>query len=136
MGSSDREQAEHYIRTVPKRADSLPPAIDVEIALTHSPAKVRQQLQEMMQRLEAHYQKKPILYVTYDTYETYIEGHFSAHPLWIRDVLKFPTIGERNWLLWQYHNRGRVPGINTPVDINAFYGSESDFQKWTGMTSS
>lgn len=130
MGSSGREQANHFIRTVPKSKENLPPVIDVEISLHHSPSEVRLQLQEMMDLLEMHYEKKPILYVTYDTYDRYIKNHFQPYPLWIRDVFKFPTIGSRDWLLWQYHNRGRVAGIKKPVDINVFAGSERDFQNW------
>lgn len=30
-------------------------------------------------------------------------------------------------MLWQYSNRGRVDGIDAYVDINAFKGSQADF---------
>lgn len=69
MRSSGEEQAIHFINTVPKEPDRLPPVIDVEIHLNHDKEKVRQELRNMAAKLEQHYGKKPILYVTYDRYD-------------------------------------------------------------------
>jgi len=64
--------------------------IDVEIHLGHNRERVRKELRALANRLEQHYGKQPILYVTYDTYNTYIKviskhiefgsGIFSNHP--------------------------------------------------------
>lgn len=129
MQSTGKDQAAHFIRTVPKEPDALPPVIDIEIHLDHSPQKVRQELQEMSDLLEKHYDKKPILYVTYDTYYTYIEGAFPDHKIWIRDIVKHPDLNGREWVIWQYSNRGRVQGIDTYVDINVLRGDLEDLQK-------
>ncbi|MBA4492751.1 GH25 family lysozyme [Paenactinomyces guangxiensis] len=132
MRSSGEEQAKNFINIVPEQADSLPPVIDVEIHLNHDKDKVRQELRKMAAKLEQHYKKRPILYVTYDTYHTYVEGGFSEFQIWIRDIYKFPTLGNRKWLLWQYCNRGRIDGIDTYVDINAFNGDMKEFEKVFG----
>lgn len=129
MRSSGKKQAENFIQTVPKEPDSLPPVIDLEIHLNHDKEDVRRQLKEMATEMEKHYGKKPILYVTYDTYHTYVEGFFKDYDLWIRDVVKFPTLGDRPWIFWQYSNRGRVDGIDTYVDINVFHGDLEQFNK-------
>ncbi len=123
--SSGQEQAELFIAHVPKDDTALPPVIDIEIDLTKDKKQIRRELQELSSRLENYYHKQPILYVTYDTYETYVQGNFQ-NPIWIRDILKPPTIKDRRWLLWQYSNRGRVPGITTYVDINVLNGGVED----------
>lgn len=129
MRSPGEVQAKNYIQTVPVKADSLPPMIDIEIHLKHDPDKVRQELQSLADELEKHYEKKPIFYVTYRTYQTYIKGHFKDYDLWIRDIFKHPSLEDRNWLIWQYSCRERVEGIDGFVDINAFHGSQEEFEK-------
>ncbi|MFC4077120.1 GH25 family lysozyme [Salinithrix halophila] len=129
MRSSGNEQAENFIQTVPKQLDILPPVIDIEIHLNHDPKQVRQELRKLALKMEEYYEKKPILYVTYDTYERYVKGHFTKYDLWIRDIYKPPTLENRSWLLWQYSNRGRIDGIDGYVDINAFYGNREAFNR-------
>jgi lysozyme len=128
MTSSGLEQANHYKRIVPVSNDNLPPVIDVEIPTYHNKAKVLANLKTMIKELEKTYHKKPILYVTYDTYFAYIEDSFSDFPIWIRDVYKYPSIDKEKWKIWQYHNRGHIQGIDTFVDINVFNGNLSQLQ--------
>ncbi|TCP66063.1 lysozyme [Baia soyae] len=123
MSSSGEEQALHFINKVPKQPDHLPPVIDVEIHLEHDPDKVRKELRTLALKMEQEYKKKPILYVTYDTYHAYIKGHLNEFDIWIRDIVKFPTLGSQKWAFWQYSNRGRVNGIDSYVDINVFSGT-------------
>jgi lysozyme len=129
MRSAGESQALHFIRTVPKEENSLPPVIDVEIHLGHNRERVKKELLDMATRLQQHYGKQPILYVTYDTYNTYIKDDFKEYRIWIRDIFKPPSLNERSWSLWQYTNRGRVDGIPTFVDINAFYGDINAFRR-------
>lgn len=126
MRSNGKKQAEHFIKTVPKEANHLPPAIDVEIHLNHPVEKVKTELRSMAKALEDHYQQRPILYVTYDTYNQYIQEDFQEFDIWIRDIVKPPSLNK--WLIWQYSNRGRIEGIETYVDINAFQGDFSQFK--------
>lgn len=92
MQSSGMEQANHFKRIVPVHSNSLPPVIDVEIKLYHDKKKVRENLQAMIEGLERTYRVKPIIYVTYSTYRTYIEHSFSDNIIWIRDIWKYPSI--------------------------------------------
>lgn len=129
MRSSGKQQAQHFIKTVPDEPGRLPPVIDVEIHLNHPVDKAKKELYSMLTELEKHYHQKPILYVTYDTYHQYIEGDFQEYPIWFRDILKPPSIGDRQWLFWQYSNRGRVEGIDTYVDLNVYSGSLEQLRK-------
>ncbi len=128
MGSSGEEQANNFIHIVPMENDSLPPVIDIEIDLKYDPNIVREELITLTTLLEEHYKKKPILYVTYDTYNTYVKGKLDEYDIWIRDILKSPSLEHSNWLFWQYSNRGRVNGIDMYVDINVFNGNVEDFK--------
>lgn len=88
----------------------------------------------LVETLEEYYSKKPILYVTYETYYGYIQGDFQEYAIWLRDVYKYPNINLKkdkddiDWLFWQYCNRGHVNGINTFVDKNIFKGTEKEFR--------
>lgn len=84
----------------------------------------------MIDLLTKKYNKTPILYVTYDTYNTFVKGYFDDCNIWIRDIIKPPKLeDERKWTFWQYSNRGRIKGIGTYVDINVFNGTEEDLIK-------
>lgn len=128
--SSGEQQANHFIAIVPNEPTNLPPVIDIEIALEHEVEEIEKELMVLSDRLEQHYNKKPILYVTYATYNKYVAGRsvFDNHDIWIRDIVKRPTLKEgRDWTLWQYINRGRVAGIDAYVDINVFNGNQEEF---------
>ncbi|MUT67387.1 glycoside hydrolase [Paenibacillus sp. NEAU-GSW1] len=128
--STGEQQADHYIATVPKEDDTLPPVIDIEIALDKDVSGIREQLTALINKLEQHYEQKPLLYVTYATYNTYIAGSFTENDIWIRDIVKSPKLKkDRDWLLWQYSNRGRVAGIDAYVDLNVFNGDWKQFDK-------
>jgi lysozyme len=125
--SSGKEQAEYFISYVPKDESALPPVIDIEIDTNLDPDQTRKEITDFVTTLENHYGKKPIMYVMYETYNPYIKGHFAEYHIWIRDVLKYPSL-DRKWLMWQYNNRGRVSGIDAYVDINVFNGTPDELQ--------
>lgn len=134
FGSSGLEQAANFISTVPVEKDSLPVVIDIEFGGNSKNIpdrdKLRKELKNFIYEVESTYKNKPILYLTYDSYNKYIKGDFEEYSIWVRDIFKFPNFDNgQNWTLWQYCNRGRVKGITGFVDINVFNGSLSEFNK-------
>lgn len=130
--SSGEAQAQNFIDTVPATAEALPAVIDIEINISENKTSVRDNLNIMIMQLHEAYGKMPILYVTHETYDAYIKGYFQECPIWIRDIVKHPKLkDEREWVFWQYCNRGRVEGIDTYVDINVFKGSKEELYKLT-----
>ena len=134
FGSLGTEQAEHFVKVVPNEIDSLPPVIDIEFDGNSSkiPGKelLRKELRDFIYQIESNYNRKPILYVTYAAYEAYLMGDFEDFSIWIRDVVKFPKLKDnREWLFWQYNNRGRVKGISEFVDLNVYNGNELGFDE-------
>ncbi|MBN1904417.1 MAG: glycoside hydrolase family 25 protein [Deltaproteobacteria bacterium] len=119
------EQAQNYINTVPIDSSSLPPVIDFEFVgnCKNRPEKdaIVKELLWFIREVEEKYHKTPIIYVTYDSYNHFLKGESLDYPIWIRDIFSRPDMPEgKNWTFWQYTNRGRVKGINGPVDLNVF----------------
>lgn len=128
--STGEQQADHFIEVVPYEQSSLPPVIDIEIALNHNVQEIQTELITLSDKLEQYYKQQPILYVTYATYNKYVinSSEFDHYDIWIRDIVKHPALKTgRKWLLWQYINRGRVAGIDAYVDINVFNGDLEQF---------
>lgn len=134
-----KDQANWFIRNVPKEADALPPIIDVE--WNHlsrcpraSPAAARAKMREILVALHAHYGKKPVIYTDINFHADVLEDtrEFDDYPFWIRSTAARPEerYEKRPWEFWQFTTTGRVPGIVGDVDRNAFFGSEKDFQGW------
>lgn len=92
------------------------------------------ELQVMLDRLEAEYGVKPIIYTTEDLWKIYIKDQFSDYPLWIRNVMTKPTIGaDYPWIFWQYTNRQRLKGYHGDeefIDMNVFAGTEEEWEEF------
>lgn len=129
------DQANHFIKTVPNDADTLPPAVDLEFGGNCSKdagrLDVDKELPVFLKRVESHYGRKALLYATREFYEAHMVGKTIENPLWLRNILFEPSYNTHPWTIWQYHNRGTVAGIDGPVDHNVFVGSEYQFgQAW------
>ncbi len=128
------EQAANFIETVPVEPHTLPPVIDLEFGGNCKARPSREstihELRGFISGIEQTYQRPPILYVTYEAYERYIQGEFEGLDIWIRDIFWTPKLDRRPWRFWQYANRGRVRGISTYVDLNVFSGSREDFLRF------
>ncbi|GAA0192568.1 GH25 family lysozyme [Fulvivirga kasyanovii] len=118
-----KEQAANFIAVVPAHPDNLPPVIDLEFEgncdAGRSEAQIIKEIRECLNALERHYGKTPVIYATREFYDEYIEGDFLSYPIWIRDIYRQPKLeNNREWLIWQYANRGHLKGIDTYVDLN------------------
>lgn len=134
--SPGETQAENYIARVPALENLLPPVIDVEYYGDYfrRPPEiepVQAQLRAMIDRLEAHYGKKPILYATQRAYRRYIQGAFDDCDLWIRSVYLPPL--NADWTFWQYTDRARLNGYSGTekfIDLNVFRGDAEAFVRY------
>lgn len=142
--STADEQADWFIRNVPKEAVYLPPVLDAEWnghsrTCKYRPSKVTAvaELQRFMDRLEAHYGKRPIIYTTVDFHRDILVGEFKNYHFWLRSVANHPTkvYDDRRWAFWQYTSTGVVPGVPGATDINVFAGSHTNWKKWVAGVS-
>ncbi|MEE2674590.1 MAG: GH25 family lysozyme [Myxococcota bacterium] len=123
-------QADHFLDVAPPALGVLPPAVDVEFAGNckswTSVDDIRRELQVLLRRLEAAWGRAPVLYITSESEERVIRGHFDGYPVWIRSVFFRPGGREPTWLFWQYTDQGEIPGIETLVDLNVYRGQPSE----------
>ncbi|MDR6756660.1 lysozyme [Mycoplana sp. BE70] len=136
--STPDDQADWFIRNVPKSAALLPPVLDAEwnpasptCRKRPPPEVVRADLQRFLDRIESHYGKRPIIYTTVDFHRQNMVGYFGNYHLWLRSVADHPeNVYGRKWTFWQYTSTGVVPGISGDTDINVFAGSTKNWDRW------
>jgi len=131
-------QADHFISVVPNEEGSLPPAVDVELYgedRRNPPSKEAADgiLKALLEKLEAHYGKKPVIYATQSAYKRYISGDYTAYPIWIRNVFTKPILSDkREWTFWQYSGRQVLKGYEGEqrfIDMNVFNGTKEEFDE-------
>ena len=76
---------------------------------------------------------KPILYTNRDFYKNHFanQPEFKPYCFWIAHyhVSDLDMPDDSKWHFWQHSDRGRVNGINEPVDFNVFYGDFATLQR-------
>ncbi|MDO1584516.1 glycoside hydrolase family 25 protein [Rhizobium oryzicola] len=142
--SSADEQADWFISNVPKASMQMPPVLDVEwnhasktCSLKPDPETVRAKMKRFMDRLEAYYGKRPIIYTSVDFHRDNLVGYFPDYHFWVRSVAAHPEkiYEARRWAFWQYTSTGVVPGIKGETDINVFAGTEKNWRNWVAAVS-
>ena len=134
--SPGETQADNFIDAVPVTPGALPPVVDIEFYgdnLEHPPEKehVHSILDPLLARLEEHYVVKPILYVTYRSYDLYLREGYEDYPLWCSSPMVAPF--GRDWSFWQYSHSALLDGYygtERRIDLNVFRGSEEEFRRF------
>lgn len=131
-----KDQAENFIKIVPKEKYTLPPVIDLEFGGNSKQRPTREdfkkELLAFIYEVKLNFNKDPIFYITYDFFNMYIKNDedLLKYNIWIRNIYYKPNkIGNKDWLFWQYNCKGRVEGINGFVDLNVFAYDEEQFNK-------
>lgn len=119
---SGRDQATNFIAMVPREADALPHALDLEFGGNCAARPTRQALlaevATFIQMVEAHSEKPMMLYLTREFEEQYKVSEAIDRPLWLRRIGLAPDYGAHPWVMWQANPKRRVDGIEGPVDWN------------------
>ena len=136
-----QEEMANFERVAPVDPDALPPVLDVEATPTSKSCKrklyqneVVAEMRQMLQEMERHYGKKPVIYSTVDFYAGILANHqLEDYPIWVRSTKYYPSVkyGDRRWHFWQYQSDAYVNGINGKVDRNAFFGSAEQWQDFS-----
>ncbi len=105
--------------------------VDVE---ANNGGDIKANLHAMLDRLEQLTGKVPWLY----TAQSFWNGNIGAQPwasrcpLWVANYTtgSQPAMpnGWNSWKIWQYSDKGSIPGIPSAVDMNHFAGTEADLQ--------
>jgi GH25 family lysozyme M1 (1,4-beta-N-acetylmuramidase) len=134
---------------VPVDLEILPVAIDIEFypesgnhwqqeriaCFKQSGAtKVREDIMHLLTAIEAQFKKTPIIFGNKDVFGQLLDENFSRYSVWLHDYqstgrgTELP--GRNPWTMWQYTDAGKVKGVEQPVDVNAFFGTLDDFEKF------
>lgn len=134
------EEIANFAAVVPNEPDALPPVLDVEATPESRSCKrtlyreeAIRDMRAMLEAMERHYGKKPIIYSSVDFYQAILQPDaLSDYPIWVRSTKYHPQVryGSRKWTFWQYRSDGRVPGIVGAVDQNTFNGSYEQWRSW------
>lgn len=121
------EQAEFFIKKVKLASGDLAPILDIEQEPDiQTIASLRKGIQNWLDLVETHYGKKPIIYTGDSFYKDYLENQgFDDYPIWIANYnnnISKPR--NKDWVIWQFTDKGTVNGINEFVDLNVFDGNE------------
>ena len=135
-------QARWFIANVPREPGHLPPVLDVEWN-AHSPTctdrpppgQVRAEMAVFLDLLTRHYGQRPIIYTTVNFWRDNGLADMTGEEFWLRSTAGHPseTYGPARWTFWQYSGTGLIEGIAGRVDLNAFAGSEAEWQRWLAM---
>ena len=118
------DQAANFLAAVPADPGALPPAVDLEFlgncatAGRMTPAELRRELKDFLDRVEARAGQPATLYLTKEFDDAYGVSASFDRPLWLRRIIVEPKFGARPWSLWQASNFRRLDGIDGRVDWN------------------
>ncbi|MHB2264302.1 glycoside hydrolase family 25 protein [Aliihoeflea sp. PC F10.4] len=139
------EQAQWFIRNVPREAGTLPHVLDMEWNHLSPTCRARpdwrtvhSEMKIFLDMIERHYGQRPIIYTSVDFYEDNRLHTFKGYDWWLRSVADHPNerYDGENFLFWQYTGTGIVPGKVGDADINVFNGSVREWRNWVARNTS
>ncbi len=93
------EQAHNFIATVPREQAALPPVIDAEhldpCRTGREISNVVGEIMALLDALEAHYGRRPIIYTSSDFDTAYLQGQLARERFWVRSLFWRPTFRTR-----------------------------------------
>ena len=88
-------------------------------------------LRRWLEKVDAHYKIKPIIYSGNNYYEAFLKAEFSEYTFWIANYNFFVEDFCDDWLFWQFTEKATVKGIPCNVDINIYNGTLKMLQYMT-----
>ena len=128
------EQLAHALAVLPDEHE-LPFVVDVEYGGNCEGYESREAIQLGLDRFISAATDSlgypPAIYAVHRGFPDFVKGRYMDSPLWLQHVVWEPSAGDgRDWSVWQYSVRGRLPGIEGPVDLNVFNGDAEAFRSF------
>lgn len=125
-------QANNFIKTVKLKKGDLPPVLDIEaVPRIQSIDSLKIGLKRWLNKVEAYYGVKPIIYSGESFYNDHLYDDFSEYPCWIANYNYYVEHIDNDWHIWQFTDKGSVRGIKEYVDVNIFNGDKEKLLKLT-----
>ncbi|WP_039054094.1 glycoside hydrolase family 25 protein [Sphingobacterium sp. T2] len=126
------KQATNFIRTVKLGPGDLPPVLDIEERPRVQPMdSLKVGLKRWLDKVEAHYKVKPIIYSGDSYFTDFLEKEFKEYKLWIANYNFWVENPKAHWDIWQFSEKGSVKGIRGYVDLNMYKSDVEDLEKLT-----
>ena len=115
--SAIRDQFQNFKNTAKKGLQDLIPMVDVEEHVD------KDSIKQFCKLIEKYYGKKPVIYGTNRSYNSYCAPDFNDYILMIgrygnnRPVIK----GSGHYDIWQFSEKGSIPGIPKAVDLDRIH---------------
>lgn len=123
------EQANLFIKTVKLQKGDLPPVLDIERLPKNQPLdSLKKGLKRWLNKVEAHYQVRPIIYSGERYYSDFLKEEFGEYLFWIANYNFYREKIEDDWLFWQFTEKASLPGIKHRVDVNIYNGDLQQLQ--------
>ncbi|MBV9719282.1 MAG: hypothetical protein JOZ77_08180 [Candidatus Eremiobacteraeota bacterium] len=138
---SGKEQAQVFsdaMRAAGLLKTDLPPVLDLEAdpdGTRATPGQYLILMNEWIATIRDQLGRQPVIY-TNPSFWKYLgnPSQFERFPLWIAHYnVETPDIPQpwTTYAFWQYQQSAQISGIDKPVDLDVFYGEETDFQQLT-----
>ena len=109
-------QFQNFCKVAKKDFQDLIPMVDVEDSIS------KDSIRLFCRLVENHYGKKPVIYGTNKSYNSYCAPDFNDFILMIGRYGPKPVIkGPRHYDIWQFSEKGRIPGIPKEVDLDRIH---------------
>ncbi len=121
-GSRIKDQFENFKRSVKKSDQDLIPLIDVETRQGWTAQQLRDSVKVFADMVEEYYGCRPMIYTSSSFFNNLLGAAFADYPLFIaRYATSEPQLScGAKWTLWQFSEKGRISGIDHPVDLCRF----------------
>ena len=127
--SSGDAQASMFIKNVKLTKGDLPPMIDIEETPKNKEAFITE-LKKFISRLEEHYGVRPIIYSYPKFHLKHLRDPFLRnYEYWVAHYYVNKPQSSRSWTIWQFTDKGIIPGIRQKVDINVLKGGEEKLRE-------
>lgn len=124
-------QAQNFIRTAKLKPGDMIPVLDIEKHSTiQSKDKLREGLKNWLKIVEEHYGVKPMIYTGDRFFWEVLHNHgFDEYPIWVANYNLVMEPETENWQIWQFSEKGSLPGIGEKIDLNVLRGGKFQLQK-------
>ncbi|PWA07483.1 GH25 family lysozyme [Flavobacterium psychrotolerans] len=118
------EQATLFIQNVHLQKGDLPPVLDIEkLPKNQSIDSLKVGLKRWLEKIDAHYNVRPIIYTSSTYYDDFLKEEFSDYTFWIANYNFFVEDIKVDWLFWQFTEKSTVSGIKGNVDVTIYNGT-------------
>lgn len=119
--SPGREQAENFLKTVPRDPGALPPAVDLEFsACSERPTAqaFQRELATFVDLVEEGTGQEVVVYAMDNFEARYPVDEVAQRDRWERRLFRRPPTDE--WVIWQTSAMASIDGIDEPTDLDVW----------------